>query len=44
MTYALALSRPTSLDLFNFVCPWFDENDYFEFYPRQVVRKLPRAA
>jgi hypothetical protein len=43
MTYALALSRRESLDLFNFVCAWFDENDFFEFYPRQVVRKLSRV-
>lgn len=44
MTYALALSQRTGLDLFNFVCAWFDENGYFEFYPRQVVRNHRRVA
>lgn len=39
MTYALALSQRTGLDLFDFVCAWFDEDGYFEFYPRQVVRR-----
>ncbi|KAB8123650.1 hypothetical protein D3W54_04880 [Komagataeibacter medellinensis] len=38
MTYALALSSRTGLDLFSFVCAWFDEEHYFEFYPRQVIR------
>lgn len=37
--YALALSRLTSLRLFYFKCAWFDENDYFEFYPLHVVMK-----
>ncbi len=37
--YALALSRLTSLRLFNFKCAWFDEDDYFEFYPLHVVYK-----
>lgn len=39
MIYALALSQRTGLDLFDFVCAWFDEDNYFEFYPRQVVRR-----
>jgi len=39
MTYALALSQRTGLDLFDFVCAWFDEDGYFEFYPRHVVRR-----
>jgi hypothetical protein len=38
--YALALSRLTGLRMFNFVCAWFDENDYFQFYPLHVVKKL----
>lgn len=38
MTYALALSQRTGLDLFDFVCAWFDEDSYFEFYPRHLVR------
>lgn len=37
--YALALSRLTSLRLYNFKCAWFDEEDYFEFYPLHVVYK-----
>lgn len=38
MTYALALSQRTGLELFDFVCAWFDADGYFEFYPRHVVR------
>lgn len=41
--YALALSRLTGLRLFEFKCAWFDEHDYFEFYPLHVVKKLGRA-
>jgi ATP-dependent exoDNAse (exonuclease V) beta subunit len=37
--YALALSRLTGLRLYDFKCAWFDENDYFEFYPLHVVYK-----
>lgn len=40
--YALALSRLTGLRLFEFKCAWFDEKDYFEFYPLHVVKKLQR--
>ena len=40
--YALALSRLTSLRLFNFKCAWFDEDDYFEFFPLHVVMKKKR--
>lgn len=43
MVYALALSRRTGIGLFNFVCAWFDEKDYFEFYPLHVVRKRTDA-
>jgi ribosomal protein L37AE/L43A len=35
--YALALSRRCNLPLKNFKCAWFDEHDYFEFYPLQGV-------
>jgi transposase-like protein len=38
--YALALSRLTGLRLFEFKCGWFDEKDYFEFFPLHVVKKL----
>ncbi|MFT3968373.1 MAG: PD-(D/E)XK nuclease family protein [Sphingobium sp.] len=39
MVYTLALSRRMGIDLFHFVCGWFDEHNYFEFYPRHVVRR-----
>ncbi len=38
--YALALSRLTGLRMFEFKCAWFDEKDYFEFYPLHVVKKI----
>ena len=38
--YALALSRLTGLRLFEFTCAWFDEKDYFQFFPLHVVKKL----
>lgn len=38
--YALALSRLTGLRLFEFTCAWFDEKDYYQFYPLHVVKKL----
>lgn len=37
--YALALSRLTGLRLFHFKCAWFDEENYFEFFPLHVVYK-----
>ena len=40
--YALALSRLTSLRLFHFKCGWFDEEDYFEFFPLHIVYKLKK--
>ena len=39
MVYALALSRHTGLKLFDFVCAWFDEHHYYEFFPLHVVHK-----
>jgi len=42
--YAMALSRLTGLRLFEFKCAWFDENDYFEFYPLHVLHKTKKAA
>jgi hypothetical protein len=44
MVYALALSRRTGLRLYDFVCAWFDEHHYFEFYPLHVVHKRGRPA
>jgi PD-(D/E)XK nuclease superfamily len=35
--YALALARRTNLPLMHFKCAWFDEKDYFEFFPLQGV-------
>jgi transposase-like protein len=35
--YALALSRRVQLPLKGFKCAWFDEHDYFEFFPLQGV-------
>lgn len=43
MVYALALSRRTGLRLFDFVCSWFDEHHYYEFYPLHVVHKVGRT-
>ncbi|MFH2022041.1 MAG: hypothetical protein ABIJ33_02030 [Patescibacteria group bacterium] len=37
--YAMALSRLTGLRLFEFKCAWFDENNYYEFYPLHVLYK-----
>jgi hypothetical protein len=42
MVYALALSRRTGLRLYDFVCAWFDEHHYYEFYPLHVVHKRRR--
>jgi ATP-dependent exoDNAse (exonuclease V) beta subunit len=38
--YALALARRTRLPLKMFKCAWFDEKDYFEFFPLQGVYRL----
>lgn len=35
--YALALARRANLPLKNFKCAWFDEKDYFEFFPLKGV-------
>jgi ATP-dependent exoDNAse (exonuclease V) beta subunit len=37
--YALALSRLTTIRLYHFKCAWFDEENYYEFYPLHVVYK-----
>jgi ATP-dependent exoDNAse (exonuclease V) beta subunit len=39
MVYALALARRTGLRLYDFVCAWFDEHHFYEFYPLHVVHK-----
>ena len=38
--YALALARLTGLRLYYFKCGWFDEKNYFEFFPLHVVYKI----
>ena len=35
--YALALSRKLNLPLYYFKCAWFDENNYYEFFPLHAV-------
>jgi hypothetical protein len=35
--YALAFSRRTGIPVKFFSCAWFDENDYFEFFPLPAV-------
>jgi ATP-dependent exoDNAse (exonuclease V) beta subunit len=42
--YALALARRTGLPLKLFKCAWFDEKDYFEFYPLTGVSGLASQA
>ena len=37
--YALALARLTGLRLYYFKCAWFDDKNYYEFYPLRVVHK-----
>jgi ATP-dependent exoDNAse (exonuclease V) beta subunit len=37
--YALALARLTGLRLYDFMCAWFDDQNYYEFYPLHVVYK-----
>ncbi len=39
MIYALALSRRSQLLLYHFRCAWFDDRNYYEFYPLHVVHK-----
>ena len=38
--YALALSRLTGLRMYDFKCAWFDDKNYYEFFPLHVVYKL----
>ena len=35
--YAVALSRKLNLPLYYFKCAWFDESNYFEFFPLHAV-------
>ena len=38
VVYALALASRTRLPLKAFKCAWFDEMDYFEFFPLEAVK------
>ncbi|MGC9059308.1 MAG: PD-(D/E)XK nuclease family protein, partial [Candidatus Aenigmatarchaeota archaeon] len=40
--YALALASRTKLAVKDFKCAWFDEKNYFEFYPLHAVYKSRR--
>ncbi len=45
VVYALAFASRTRLPIKLFKCAWFDEKDYFEFFPLQAVRaKSAQAA
>jgi len=39
--YALALASKTKLPLNSFKCAWFDEKNYYEFFPLHVIYKKP---
>jgi hypothetical protein len=39
LLYSLALASRTRLPLKLFVCAWFDERDYFQFYPFHAVHR-----
>lgn len=41
--YALALSRLTGIRLYHFRCAWFDNKNYYEFFPLHVVYKLKKG-
>ena len=41
--YALALSRLTGIRLYHMRCAWFDEENYYEFFPLHVVYKLKKG-
>ena len=41
--YALALSRLTGIRLYHMKCAWFDENNYYEFFPLHVVYKIKKG-
>ena len=42
--YALALGRRANLPLKMFKCAWFDEKDYFEFFPLKAVYAIRTEA
>jgi len=44
VVYALAFASRARLPVKVFKCAWFDEKDYFEFFPLQAVRAKSAAA
>src|SRR5215813_15429586 len=38
VVYALGLASRTRLPVKVFKCAWFDEKDYFEFFPLQAIK------
>jgi ATP-dependent exoDNAse (exonuclease V) beta subunit len=44
VVYALALASRTRLPVKMFKCAWFDEKDYFEFFPLEAVMAKRGAA
>jgi ATP-dependent exoDNAse (exonuclease V) beta subunit len=40
--YAMALSRRTGIPVKAFKCAWFDERDYYEFFPLPSVYPKPK--
>ena len=38
LVYALAFASRTRLPVKAFKCAWFDEKDYFEFFPLQAIK------
>lgn len=41
-SYALALSLRTNVWLRNFRCAWFDQDNYFEFNPNEIILKTEK--
>jgi ATP-dependent exoDNAse (exonuclease V) beta subunit len=39
MIYALALTKLAGLRLFDIKCAWFDEEEYYEFFPRTLLAR-----
>jgi transposase-like protein len=44
VVYALAFASRTRLPVKVFKCAWFDEKDYFEFFPLQAIKARSTAA
>jgi hypothetical protein len=44
VVYALAFASRARLPVKVFKCAWFDEKDYFEFFPLQAVKAKSAAA